>query len=129
MSRIRGTGTLPERTVLNLIKATGYSVRRNARELPGTPDIVLSGKHVAVFVHGCYWHRHRNCGNCTIPTANRQFWVAKFADNVRRDNRIRRKLQRMGWKTCVIWECETENSRRLTVALKRVARAAASPQS
>jgi DNA mismatch endonuclease (patch repair protein) len=72
------------------------------------PDIVLPKHRLAIFVHGCFWHRHRGCKNCTTPTHRRDFWVNKLEGNVARDKLHQRALKKLGWRVMVIWECETE---------------------
>lgn len=113
MSRIRGTDTLPEKRVRSQLHRMGYRFRLHRKDLPGNPDIVFVSRHIAVFVHGCFWHRHRRCKNCTTPTNNRNFWIDKLEGNAARDSRNRQTLRRLGWRTIVIWECQTENPQRL----------------
>jgi DNA mismatch endonuclease Vsr len=73
-----------------------------------TPDIVLPKHRVAVFIHGCFWHRHRGCKNCTTPTHRREWWLKKLNGNAARDKLHQRALRRLGWRLMVIWECQTE---------------------
>jgi len=108
MSRIRGKDTLPEIRVRSALHRMGYRFRIHRGDLPGNPDIVFVSRRIAVFVHGCFWHRHRGCKNCTTPTHRRIFWVNKLEGNALRDKRNRQQLHSLGWKTFVIWECETE---------------------
>lgn len=74
------------------------------------PDIVLPKYRVAIFVHGCFWHRHRGCRNCTTPTHRREFWVKKLEGNAARDKIHQRALRKLGWRVIVIWECKTQNA-------------------
>lgn len=85
MSRIRGKDTTPEKAVRSLLHRMGYRFRLHVKRLPGRPDIVLPKYRAVIFVHGCFWHRHRGCKNCTTPTNNRGFWVKKLEGNARRD--------------------------------------------
>jgi DNA mismatch endonuclease (patch repair protein) len=78
-----------------------------------TPDIVLSKHKIAIFVHGCFWHRHRGCRNCTTPTHRREWWLAKLNGNAARDKLHQRALRKLGWHPMVIWECETEKPKGL----------------
>jgi DNA mismatch endonuclease (patch repair protein) len=122
MSRIRSRDTLPERVVLNQLERFGYRVEQQHKGLPGTPDITLPRQNLAVFVHGCFWHRHLNCKNCTTPATNRSFWLEKFAKNQLRDRENGRMLKKLGWKVLTIWECETEDPDRLRhVLVKKLA--------
>jgi len=105
MSRIRSTGTKPEIAVRSLLHRIGFRFRVNRRDLPGPPDIVLPGYRAAVFVHGCFWHRHRGCKRSTTPATRREFRERKFAENVTRDRTNGRRLRRPGWRVYVVWEC------------------------
>jgi DNA mismatch endonuclease (patch repair protein) len=96
----------PERFVRRLIHRMGYRFRTNVRSLPGSPDIVLPRLDKAIFVHGCFWHRHR-CRKATTPATRRAFWLEKFAENRLRDRRNIRDLRRAGWDVLVVWECWT----------------------
>jgi len=78
-----------------------------------TPDIVLPKHRVAIFIHGCFWHRHRGCKNCTTPTHQRAWWLKKLNGNAARDKLHQRVLRRLGWRPMVIWECQTEKQKTL----------------
>ena len=80
------------------IKISDYSV--NYRHDQGLDQTT------AIFIHGCYWHRHKGCRRTTTPQNNREFWIGKFEDNVERDKRNRRLLRKAGWNVMVLWECE-----------------------
>src|SRR5665213_1778247 len=105
MSLIRSTNTKPEMIVRRLTHALGGRFRLHKRDLPGTPDLVFSGRHKVIFVHGCFWHRHVGCALARLPKSNLAFWNAKLTANSERDHRQQRKLRRSGWKVLVIWEC------------------------
>jgi DNA mismatch endonuclease, patch repair protein len=105
MARIRQSGTKPELMVARALREFGIGYRKNARDLPGSPDFVNRGRRWAIFVNGCYWHHHR-CRRGTIPKRNREFWVGKFVANRRRDARAIRELRRKGFDVLLIWECE-----------------------
>ena len=107
MSRIRGSNTKPELALRRALHAKGYRFRTHVRGLPGTPDIVFSRRRAAVFVHGCFWHRH-GCGKTYTPKSRRDFWEEKFAGNVERDRRVREALADDGWRVFVAWQCEIE---------------------
>jgi DNA mismatch endonuclease (patch repair protein) len=113
MSRIRGKDTGPELRVRSLLHRMGYRFRLHRRDLPGRPDVVLPRHHVAVFVHGCFWHQHRGCKLAYTPKTRTRFWREKFEENVQRDRKAQRELGKMGWKVVVIWECETRSERGL----------------
>lgn len=106
MSRIRSQNTKPEKAVRSLLHHAGYRFRLHQRDLPGTPDIVLPKYRTALFVHGCFWHRHPGCRYAYTPKSRVDFWQKKFDENVTRDQRNRAKLKEAGWHVLVIWECE-----------------------
>lgn len=108
MGRIRGRDTRPELAVRRALHALGYRFRTHASEVPGRPDIVFPKRRAAVFVHGCFWHRH-GCTKTYTPKSRRGFWEEKFAANVERDGRAREALARDGWRVFVAWECEIES--------------------
>src|SRR4051812_41274397 len=102
MSRIRSKDTTPELIVRRLVYASGFRYRLHKRDLPGRPDLVFPRLRKVVFVHGCFWHRHR-CGNGqVVPSTRKDFWTAKFQSNTRRDDTARRQLRRSGWRVLVV---------------------------
>jgi DNA mismatch endonuclease (patch repair protein) len=119
MSRIRGKDTRPEIVVRSLLHSLGYRFRLNRKDIPGKPDIVLPKYQTAIYVHGCYWHRHQGCHLAYTPKSNLDFWGKKFARNMERDLEVRESLTHTGWKQLVIWECETRNEIELTARLMR----------
>ena len=119
MSRIRSKNTSPERKLRSLLHALGYRFRLHRRDLPGQPDIVLPRFRAVVFVHGCYWHRHRNCRYAYTPKTRVEFWRSKFDENVERDRQALRSLRELGWRVLVVWECEIPDEKALTRRLRR----------
>ena len=107
MSRIRSKDTKPEMLVRRVTHGMGYRYRLHDRRLPGCPDLVFRRRHKVIFVHGCFWHRHRNCALAPLPKSNREFWTPKLNANRKRDERNLRALTKAGWSVLVIWECET----------------------
>ncbi|WP_417330733.1 very short patch repair endonuclease [Halomonas cupida] len=105
MSSIRGRDTRPELELRRFLHAVGYRFRLQRRDLPGRPDLVLPRHRLAVFVHGCFWHRHPGCHYCSTPATRAEFWQQKFADNIARDQRNQQELERLGWRVLVVWEC------------------------
>lgn len=120
MSRIRSKDTKPETVVRFLLHKMGYRFRLYRKDLPGNPDIVLPKYRTAIFVHGCFWHRHKGCKRCTTPSVNQKYWLSKFAYNIARDKENRRKLKQEGWKCIVVWECETKKPELLSKRLVRL---------
>ena len=106
MARIRGRDTKPELIVRSLLHRSGLRFSLRRKDLPGKPDIVLPKYRTAIFVHGCFWHRHKGCPVATMPKSRQAFWLAKFEANVARDKRNQRDLKKTGWKVIVLWECE-----------------------
>lgn len=109
MSRIRGCNTAPEIRVRSLLHGMGYRFRVHRRDLPGRPDVVLPKYRTAIFVHGCFWHRHAKCRMAYTPKSRSAFWTAKFRENTARDHLQTRALRRLGWNVVVIWECQTKS--------------------
>lgn len=106
MSRVRSKDTKPELFVRRLLFSMGYRYRLHLRSVPGNPDIVFSRRKRAIFVHGCFWHRHKGCPNCRLPKSRLDFWKPKLEGNKRRDVQKQRELGNAGWQFLVIWECE-----------------------
>jgi DNA mismatch endonuclease, patch repair protein len=119
LGRVKQSRTRPEEIVAAILRRIGLSYRRNVRGLPGTPDFANRSRRFAIFVNGCFWHRHTGCRRATLPKNNRAFWLAKFTANRQRDAESIRALRRMGFRVLVIWECRAE------VAEERLARVAA----
>ncbi len=109
MAGIRGRDTAPELTVRRIAHRIGLRFRLHRRDLPGRPDLVFPKHRLAVFVHGCFWHRHEGCRYASTPKSRIAFWTAKFAANVERDTRQEVALKTLGWRVFVIWECETKD--------------------
>lgn len=123
MQRVRRKDTEPEMRLRRALWRQGLRYRLHVRGLPGSPDIVFKSCRVAIFVHGCFWHRHVGCRLATVPKSNRDFWERKFLANQERDERKRLELQGLGWRVVVVWQCETEDHaslKRLADSIKRL---------
>lgn len=118
MARIRGRDTKPELTVRRLLHALGYRFRIQARGLPGRPDVALTRRRKAVFVHGCFWHQHEGCRAAQVPKTRVDFWTEKFARNRRRDAAALEALEALGWSALVVWECELRRPQDLALRLQ-----------
>ena len=105
MSAIKGKNTSPELAVRRYLHARGFRYRLHRKDLPGKPDLVLTKYRLAIFVHGCFWHRHEGCFYATSPATRKDFWREKLDDNVARDKRQQAELIGGGWRVLVIWEC------------------------
>ena len=109
MRLVKAAGTGPELAVRRLIWRLGGRYRLNRKDLPGKPDIVLPGRRLAIFVHGCFWHGHDCARGARVPRANRDYWVAKVARNRTRDLAAREALAAAGWRVETVWECELKD--------------------
>jgi DNA mismatch endonuclease (patch repair protein) len=118
MASILGKKTKPEIIVADLLVRLKYRFRQNDKTLPGTPDFVLPDCKKIIFVNGCFWHGHKECIRSKLPATNKTFWKNKIIDNTKRDKRIRRKLNKMGWKTLTIWQCQMGKSRQLKLEIR-----------
>jgi DNA mismatch endonuclease (patch repair protein) len=111
MAAVKSKDTAPELVVRRLVHAMGYRYRLHVRSLPGAPDLVFARRRKVVFVHGCFWHRHRCARGDRMPGSNRGYWLKKLEGNRRRDVKHRRALGRLGWRVLVVWECQTRPDR------------------
>lgn len=121
MSRVRGRDTGPEMAVRRILHAMGYRYRLHAKELPGRPDIVFRKRRIAIFVHGCFWHRHPdpNCRLARLPKSRLDFWLPKLEGNQARDLANVEKLEAAGWRVLIVWECELGNREQSGNTLRR----------
>lgn len=110
MRRVKGKDTSPERIVRKALTALGARYRLHRKDLPGHPDIVMPGRRLVLFVHGCFWHGHDCARGARTPKANRDYWVAKIARNRARDERSDAALAALGWRVETIWECELKDA-------------------
>lgn len=106
MRRVRGRDTGPERTVRRALRDLGFGYRLDGSALPGRPDIVMKGRRVALFVHGCFWHGHDCPRGARVPKSNTAYWTGKIARNRARDAAAVAALDALGWRAVIVWECE-----------------------
>ena len=109
MSGIRGKNTKPEMLVRRALFAAGFRFRLHRRDLPGAPDVVLPGRRIAIFIHGCFWHMHKDCRLAKLPATRPDFWKAKLEGNVERDRRVVEALLAKNWRVLYVWECATKS--------------------
>lgn len=119
MSKISGKETKPEILVRKYLFAQGFRYRKNVKELPGKPDIVLSKYKIVIFIHGCFWHGH-SCKQGTLPQTNYKFWQEKIGKNLERDNRNILELKEKGWNVIIVWQCEIKNKKSKEARLNRL---------
>ncbi len=113
MSRIKGRETKPEKLVRSLLHRSGYRFRLHDKNLPGKPDIVLPRHKRVVFVHGCFWHGHKRCKRAKRPATRKEFWNKKIDGNIKRDEKVKRQLKKLGWRVLIVWQCQTHNQTEL----------------
>jgi DNA mismatch endonuclease (patch repair protein) len=118
MSRVGSKNTGPELIVRRLAHRMGLRFRLHAKGLPGKPDLVFRKHKAVVFVHGCFWHQHKNCRYSKCPKTRSTYWQAKFDENVARDAKNRRDLKKQGWRILTIWQCRTTNEKKLKKRLQ-----------
>ena len=113
MAQVKGRNTRPEKAVRSLLHHMGYRFRLQRVDLPGKPDIVLPKYRTAVFVHGCYWHRHDCPNGQRLPKSRLDFWLPKLEGNRERDIRKQSLLRKQGWNVLIIWECQLRDTNTL----------------
>jgi len=118
MRRIRGGNTAPERALRHALSAAKVRYRIHRPNLPGRPDVSIGRIGLAIFVHGCFWHQHQGCPRSFTPTSHKEYWIRKFQANVARDVKVLQELRVLGWRSKVIWECQTRNKKDLKRRLK-----------
>lgn len=124
MARVRSRDTGPELNVRRALHALGHRFRLHRRDLPGRPDIVIPRLKTAIFVHGCFWHRHSDCAKAGEPKTRVAYWRAKLSDNVERDARVQQELREAGWRVETVWQCETKDAAQLRMRLQELIEAA-----
>jgi DNA mismatch endonuclease (patch repair protein) len=120
MSRIRSTNTAPEKLVRSMLHRMGYRFSLHRKDLTGRPDIVMPKHNTVIFVHGCFWHRHKGCKDASLPKTRTEWWLNKLNGNVSRDRRNQSALRKAGWRVQTVWECETEKPEKLEQRLGRL---------
>jgi DNA mismatch endonuclease (patch repair protein) len=123
MAAIRSKNTRPEVAVRKFLFRHGLRFRLHSKSLPGKPDIVLPGRRIAVFVHGCFWHGCKKCidGKRAVKS-NSEYWTNKILGNRARDVRHKRALTKAGWRPLTVWECEVTNDKALSRLLRMIQR-------
>lgn len=116
MASIRNKNTQPELLLRSALHDAGLRYRLHGAKLPGKPDLVFAKHQAVVFVHGCFWHRHRDCRFATTPATRPEFWTTKFSANIERDKRNVAALLEIGWRIATVWECALKGSDVIRVA-------------
>ena len=110
MGLVRSRDTKPELLLRRLVWSLGFRYRKNARQVIGHPDLAFIGRKRAIFLHGCFWHRHGCAAGIRVPKSRVNFWTEKFRQNKNRDARVMRQLKSSGWRALVVWECRAEET-------------------
>ena len=118
MRKVPGKGSSAEIKVRKALTALGARYRLHRKDLPGSPDVVMPGRRLALFVHGCFWHGHDCRRGDRPPKANADYWSAKIARNRARDARVQAELRALGWRAEVIWECELKDAVALRIRME-----------
>lgn len=113
MSSVKSKDTQPEIVVRKLLRSMGYGYRLHRKDLPGTPDIVLTKYKKVIFIHGCFWHGHEGCSRAKLPQINKEFWQEKIEKNILRDQNAVQDLRVRGWASLIIWTCEIRDEEKL----------------
>jgi DNA mismatch endonuclease (patch repair protein) len=128
MRRVKGRDTTPELTVRRALTRLGARYRLHRADLPGKPDIVMPGRRLALFVHGCFWHGHDCARGARVPKANRDYWVGKVSRNRARDEASRQALAALGWRVETLWECDLKDAAALSQRLQALLAAEREPR-
>lgn len=129
MARVRSRDTGPELRLRRLLTRLGARYRLHRKDLPGSPDVVMPGRRLVFFVHGCFWHGHDCARGARTPKANRDYWQAKIARNVARDARVLAALSDAGWRAEIVWECDFRDEAALSARLQALLEATSAPTS
>ena len=117
MRRVKARDTTPEMTVRRALTRLGARYRLHRKDLPGSPDVVMPGRRLTLFVHGCFWHGHDCARGARTPKQNRDYWVAQVGRNRARDAKAREALAALGWRVETLWECELKDAEALEARL------------
>jgi DNA mismatch endonuclease (patch repair protein) len=123
MSQIRSRNTKPEMLVRKFLYAQGFRYKLHDKKLPGKPDIVLPKYRTVIFIHGCFWHGHKDCRYFVVPKTRTEWWLNKINSNIVNDTKAVRLLRKEGWRIINLWECDlkpTKLSRTLSRLLKNL---------
>jgi DNA mismatch endonuclease, patch repair protein len=111
MSQIKGKNTKPEMLVRKFLHANGFRYRLHVKNLSGRPDIVLPKYKTVIFVHGCFWHGHKDCKYFIVPKTRTKWWLTKINSNIANDTKVSKALKKEGWKIIHLWECNLKPSK------------------
>lgn len=112
MSAIKRANTKPELFIRHLLFDAGYRYRLQANKIPGHPDLWMRKYNTAIFVHGCFWHRHKGCTLAYMPKSRLDFWNSKFEKNMQRDKSVLAQLEERKIRCLVVWECTIKQAQK-----------------
>ena len=111
MQQIKATNTKPEMLVRKFLFANGFRYKLHDKKLPGKPDIVLPKYKTVIFIHGCFWHGHKNCKYFVVPKTRTEWWTNKINQNIANDKKAMKLLKKDGWKVMTVWECRLKHKK------------------
>jgi len=117
MAAVHSKNTKPELFVRRFLWSRGIRYRIHYKNLPGSPDIVIPRCKIVIFIHGCFWHGHKNCKRGRLPKSKIDYWKNKIEANMSRDLKIQDNLETMGWKYLIIWDCQITTKKSANIAL------------
>ena len=120
MAAIRSSDTKPEEIVRKYLFAHGLRYRKNVKNLPGKPDVVLAKYKTVVFINGCFWHQHTGCKRANIPKTHIDYWIPKLNKNIERDKCNYELLKSQGWNVLVVWECSIQSAKQREEVLNQL---------
>ena len=118
MQQIRAKNTKPELLVRKFLHANGFRYSLHNKKLPGKPDIVLTKYKTIIFIHGCFWHGHKNCKYFVVPKTRTKWWLNKIKLNKANDEKAVKELKKDGWKVIVVWECALKPAKQETALIR-----------
>lgn len=119
MGKVRSRDTKPELELRRMVWGLGYRYRKNRNDMVGKPDMAFAARKCAIFLHGCFWHRHDCPSGRRVPKSRLDFWTAKFERNVQRDTAVMSELKTAGWRALIVWECELTNRARVERKIRK----------
>lgn len=125
MRAVRRKDTGPEKAIRGILTGLGIRYRLHRKDLPGTPDIVFPAKRKVIFVNGCFWHGHYGCPKGRPPSTRVEYWLPKISKNIANDLQNLERLERLGWRSLTIWQCELLQPKEVENKLRSFLKAAA----
>src|ERR1700759_4169065 len=115
MAAIKSRNTKPELLVRRFLHASGFRYTLHNKKLPGKPDIVLPKYRTVIFIHGCFWHGHKDCKYFVVPKTRTEWWLNKIIGNIANDEKAVKALKKDGWKIITLWTCKLKKGQNKTL--------------